>query len=77
MYRVHLAMNGFDLTTLVVIRTDCTGSCKSNYHQRWGQLHRKVINYICKVIVIQLITFQNPCNGNGNLIEDFGQVIVI
>jgi hypothetical protein len=36
-----------------------------------------LINYICKVIVIQLITFQNPCNGNGNLIEGFGQVIVI
>jgi hypothetical protein len=23
---------GFDLTTSVVIATDCTGSCKSNYH---------------------------------------------
>jgi hypothetical protein len=23
---------GFDLTTLVVIGTDCIGSCKSNYH---------------------------------------------
>jgi hypothetical protein len=23
---------GFELTTLVVIDTDCTGSCKSNYH---------------------------------------------
>ena len=23
---------GFELTTLVVICTDCTGSCKSNYH---------------------------------------------
>ena len=22
----------FELTTLVVIDTDCTGSCKSNYH---------------------------------------------
>jgi hypothetical protein len=22
----------FELTTLVVIGTDCTGSCKSNYH---------------------------------------------
>jgi len=32
LYRVHLAMNGFELTTLVVIGTDCTGSCKSNYH---------------------------------------------
>ena len=23
---------GFKLTTLLVIDTDCTGSCKSNYH---------------------------------------------
>jgi len=23
---------GFELTTLVVIGTDCTGSCKFNYH---------------------------------------------
>ena len=23
---------GFKLTTLVMIDTDCTGSCKSNYH---------------------------------------------
>ena len=34
LYGVHLAMNGFKLTTYVVIGTDCTGtcSCKSNYH---------------------------------------------
>ena len=32
LYPVHLAMNKFELTTLVVIGTDCTGSCKSNYH---------------------------------------------
>ena len=25
-------MNRFEFTTLVVIGTDCTGSCKSNYH---------------------------------------------
>ena len=24
---------GFELTTLVAICTDCTGSCKSNYHK--------------------------------------------
>ena len=29
--QVHLAMSGIQ-TTLVVIGTDCTGSCKSNYH---------------------------------------------
>ena len=32
LYRVHLAMTRFELTTSVVIGTDCTGSCKSNYH---------------------------------------------
>jgi len=32
LYRVHLALTGLKLTTLVVIGTDCTGSCKSNYH---------------------------------------------
>jgi hypothetical protein len=32
LYRGHPAWLGFELTTLVVIDTDCTGSCKSNYH---------------------------------------------
>ena len=32
LYRVQLAVNRFKLTTLAVIGTDCTGSCKSNLH---------------------------------------------
>jgi hypothetical protein len=32
LYRVHLAMSGIQLTTLVVIGTDCICSSKSNYH---------------------------------------------
>ena len=32
LYRVHLVWAGIELTTLVVIGTYCTGSCKSNYH---------------------------------------------
>jgi hypothetical protein len=32
MYRLHLAGAVFKITTLVVISTDCLGSCKSNYH---------------------------------------------
>jgi hypothetical protein len=32
LYRVHLAMSRFELITLVVIDTDCIGSCKSNYY---------------------------------------------
>jgi hypothetical protein len=30
-YRVHIALAGFEFTTLVVRGTDCTGSFKSNY----------------------------------------------
>ena len=32
MYQLHHACVGFELTTLVLIGTDCIGSCKSNYH---------------------------------------------
>ena len=32
LYRVHLAWVGFELTTSVVIGTDCIGSYKHNYH---------------------------------------------
>jgi hypothetical protein len=32
LYREHLARLGFELTTLVVIDTECIGSYKSNYH---------------------------------------------
>ena len=32
LYPVHLTMNRVRLSTLVVIGTDCTGSCKSNHH---------------------------------------------
>jgi hypothetical protein len=32
LHPVHLAWEGFKLTTLVVIGTDCIGSFKSNYH---------------------------------------------
>jgi hypothetical protein len=33
LYQVHLVWAGFELTTLVVIATDCIGSCRSNYHK--------------------------------------------
>ena len=32
LYRVHLAWVGFELTALIVIRTDCLDIYKSNYH---------------------------------------------
>ena len=32
LYWIHLARTKFELTALVVINTDCSGSCISNYH---------------------------------------------
>ena len=32
LYRIHLVLAGFELTTLVVIGTDCMERYKSNYH---------------------------------------------
>jgi hypothetical protein len=32
LYEYTSPWKGFELTYLVVIGTDCTGSCKSNYH---------------------------------------------
>ena len=32
LYQVHFAWAGLELTTLVVMGTDCIGSCKPNYH---------------------------------------------
>ena len=32
LYRVHFAWSRFELTTSVVIGTDCIGNCRSNYH---------------------------------------------
>ena len=67
LYRVHLAMNGFELTTLVVIGTDSTGSCKSNYHtitNTTTPLHERETNFILYL----LNTFKKHlfiCGGGG------------
>ena len=39
---------GFELTKVVVIITDCTGSCKSNYHTtttKYSPLRINILNY--------------------------------
>jgi len=38
LYQIHLAWAVFELTTLVVIGTDCICSCISNYHDHGGKL---------------------------------------
>jgi hypothetical protein len=47
LYYIHKKkLAGFELTTLVVIGTDCTGSCKSNYHMITTTLDPKEIGNI-------------------------------
>ena len=55
LYRVHLAMSGFELTTLVVIDTDCISSCKSNYRTIPKIFIRSMTTMILKFICYPLI----------------------
>ena len=43
LYRIRLAWAGFELTTLVVIGSDCTGSGKSNYHMITTTTDRPIV----------------------------------
>ena len=65
LYPVHLAMNEVEHTTLVVIGSDCIGSCKSNYHTitattapqylltlKCIQLHQNILHYLLTFSVI-------------------------
>ena len=64
----------FKLTTLVVIDTDCTGSCKSNYHMITATtaphyiLHHKLVFLILKglltfIIYVHSIIYNNLAFG--------------
>jgi hypothetical protein len=70
LYRVHLPWTRFELTTLVVIGTDCIGYCKSNYHTITTAITTmisrlqhtnfntqiKMVNFIsCLAVVIKLV----------------------
>jgi len=53
LYWVPLAWTGFELTTLVVIGTDCIGSCKSNYHTITTTTTRVITHYPYKWSLIR------------------------
>jgi hypothetical protein len=65
LYRVYLAWAGFELTTLVVIDTDCMGSCKSNYHMittttalmcyEWSFVARCMTNFSYRIYCIDFL----------------------
>ena len=52
LYLVHLAMNGFEVPTVVVIGTDCTGSCKSNYRTIKTMMAPKLTKNIWNIHVV-------------------------
>ena len=82
LYREHLAWAGFELTTLVVIGTDYTGSCKSNYHMitttsvnisnTINGTHRKFL-----MIQINMITLRHWNCLHINQFQDVEQIIYI
>jgi len=51
LYRVHITMSEFKLTTIVVIDTDCVCSCKSNYHT----IATSTVPYCTSVIASDII----------------------
>ena len=58
LYRVHLDWGGFELTTLVVIGTDCIGSYKSNYHMITTTLF--INKKFCTFFITQRATDPTP-----------------
>jgi hypothetical protein len=67
LYRVHLAWVGFELTTLVVISTDCIGSYKSNYHTMtttttYGSAGPNAV--LCKTCSLLLRVLEQPREDN-------------
>jgi hypothetical protein len=60
LYQVHLVMNRFELPTLVVIGTDCMGSCKSNYHTITTMMAPYEVKDLgCLVVQVEL-TYDQP-----------------
>ena len=63
LYREHLAMEGFELTTLAVIDTDCLGNCKSNYYTitaMTARFHRDV-NITRYIFIMTHICLNTSC----------------
>ena len=64
-YRVDLAWAAFELTKLVVIGTDYTGSCKPNYHTT------------TTTTVPDIIQTENMLNGNYIILINNGTCITV
>jgi hypothetical protein len=65
---------GFELTILVVIGTDCTGSCKSNYHTIMTMTapSKRFTSSICFEHIFQKVHISNLCSiTRQNLITKY------
>jgi len=62
---------GFELSTIVIIGTDCKGSCKSNYHSSTTTTAPISPSNICSIssasgiVVLYLKNFVNPLQNNA------------
>jgi hypothetical protein len=73
LYRVHLAMDRFEFTTLAVMGTDCTGSCKSNHHTItttrasiwWRLIQKHVLHHIIYLMLFISTNFYTWYRGYG------------
>jgi len=70
MYLVHLTWAGFELTMLVIICTDCIGSCISNYHTittmaaAYIKSIRKYVVSSCQFMIKMLVKLTIPTSLN-------------
>ena len=64
LYRVHFAMNR-ELTNLLVLGTDCTGGCKSNYHTIKTMTALIVLCRCLLSVIYFLYTGKNDGSVNG------------
>jgi hypothetical protein len=55
LYRVHLDIAGFELTTLVVTCIDCISSYKFNYHTINLMIH--IIDFDSKLTIVLLLCY--------------------
>ena len=87
LYRVHLARVAFEITILVAICTDCTGSCKSNYHtitpgpssdyeRTLWLFQKRVVHTKLKIYVLLHILYITNYYGKTQITQNNWEIII-
>jgi hypothetical protein len=66
LYRVHLTWLGFRLTTLVLIGTDCIGSCISNYHTSTTMMAPNLLLFFLLTVTTTVAVSSTTTSGKMN-----------